>query len=675
MSPTLYDPIRIAGLDVRNRVMMAAMHLCSADDGSVSERIIDLYATRAAGGAGLIVVGGFYPEMGGKIAAKQLALDHEDRLPGLSRLCEAVHREGARVAAQLIHGGSFSIPRLTGKAPVSASNVPSRIFRIEPHPLSEEEIAHMIGSYASAARLAVRAGFDAVEIHGGMGYLVSQFLSPLTNRRTDRYGGDLDGRMTFAREVVSAVKGVLGPERPLFFRMSGLELIPEAPGLTESLTVARAVRRAGVDVINLAPGWHESEVPLLVHHVPVGAYVFLAREVREAAGPPVAASVRINDFALAEEIIASEQADLVAMGRALLADPAAPNKARDGRYGEIRRCLGCNQGCMDVAAEHKPVSCVVNPAIGREGQGPPEREETPRRLLVIGGGPAGLEAAKTAALRGHEVTLMEGRNVLGGKLRQAGEIPHKEAYGELIRYYEKELERLNIEVVLTRPADEGGVKSLNPDAVILATGTEPILPRIEGLESVEALLPESILTGRARLGRRVLVVGGGSLGCELALYAARKTTMPPDVACFLVENRAFEPGDAFHRLTTSWREVTLVEISRRVGRGLGRSLYRATLRELERLGVSMIHSTKVTAVRREEGTEGIVAELTRTGGEAFELRADSLVLATGETPKVELAGSLRAAGYEVHVIGDATGTGTLRSAIAQGFHAGLAVFR
>ncbi len=675
MSPSLYDPIRIAGLDVRNRIVMAAMHLCSAEDGHAGDRIIGLYTERAVGGVGLVVVGGFYSDIGGRIASNQLAIDSDDRLPGLARLCEAVHREGTGIAAQLIHGGNFSIPRLTGRDPVSASDVPSRVFKVTPRPLSEDGIAAVIQSYASGARRAVEAGFDAVEVHGGMGYLISQFLSPLTNKRTDRYGGDLEGRMTFACEVVAAVKAAVGEDTPVFFRMSGLDLIPEAPGLEESLVVARMIRRAGADVINIAPGWHESDVPLLVHHVPVGAYIFVAREIRRAAGGPVAASVRINDFHLAEEIVSSEQADLVAMGRALLADPEAPNKARTGRHREIRRCLGCNQGCMDVAAEHRPVTCTVNPSVGREGGTRLDRTAIPRRILVIGGGPAGLEAGRTAALRGHAVTLMERGPALGGKLRQAGEIPHKEGYGDLIRYYEGELARLKVHVRLEEEADEDRVKSFQPDAVILATGSEPILPDISGLDSVGALTAEEVLLERVPLGRRVLVVGGGSLGCELALYAARNSTVPPDVACFMAENRILDAGGAFERITQSWREVTIVEMARRIGRGMGRAMHKATMRELAGLDVAMMPLNRVTAVRRDEGEKAgeIVAELGKDGGRSGELRADSLIVAAGETPRDGLAETLRAMSVEVYVVGDVSGTGDLRSAIAQGFEAGRSV--
>jgi len=675
MNPSLYDPIRIAGLEVRNRIMMAAMHLCSAEDGNVGDRIIDLYTERAAGGVGLVVVGGFYTEIGGRIAVNQLAIDRDDRLPGLTRLCKAVHRNGAGIAAQLIHGGNFSIPRLTGRDPVSASDVPSKVFRVIPRPLSEEGIAALVESYASGARRAVEAGFDAVEVHGGMGYLISQFLSPLTNKRTDRYGGDLDGRMTFACEVVEAVKAAVGEGAPVFFRMSGLDLIPEAPGLDESLVVAQMIRRAGADVINIAPGWHESAVPLLVHHVPVGAYIFVAREIRRAAGGPVAASVRINDFRLAEETVASEQADLVAMGRALLADPEAPRKAGEGRHREIRRCLGCNQGCMDVAAEHKPVSCTVNPAVGREREARLKEASTPRRILVVGGGPAGLEACRVAALRGHAVTLMERSPALGGKLRQAREIPHKEGYGELILYYEEELVKLKVDIRLGEEAEEESVLSFEPDAVIMAAGTEPVRPDIMGLDSVGALTPEEVLIDRVPLGRRVLVVGGGSLGCELALYAARNSTVPSEVACFLAENRILEAGEAFERITQIWRVVTIVEMARRIGRGMGRAMYKATMRELGRLDVAMIPSTQVTLVRCEGGPEkrDIVAELRRAGGESDEICVDSLIVATGESPRVGLAEKLRAISAEVYVVGNASGTGDLRSAIAQGFEAGRSV--
>ena len=444
--PYLFSPMRISSLELKNRIVMTAMHLGYTPDGEVTDRLVDFYVQRAKGGVGFIIVGGCpIDEYGGM---SNMVCIHDDRyVPGLRRLTEAVRSSGARIAAQLYQAGRYTHSSMIGgRKPFSASAVRSKFTGETPRALELEEIPEVQDRFAEAALRAKKAGFDAVEILASAGYLISQFLSPITNLREDAYGGSLENRMRFGLEIVEKVRSAVGPNYPILMRVAGNEFMEGGNTNREAKIFASEAENRGVDLFNVTGGWHETRIPQLTMGVPRRAYVYLARGIKSAVSVPVLASNRINDPYLAEEILRNGEADLVTMARGLLADPDLPEKARHGKENLIYHCVACNQGCFDSIFRFQPATCLVNPRAGKEGELIPKPAAKPKKVLIIGGGPAGMKAACTAAERGHKVTLAEKKGVLGGQLLLNRHIPGR---GELVTAVQdliSNLEGLDVEV-------------------------------------------------------------------------------------------------------------------------------------------------------------------------------------------------------------------------------------
>ena len=444
----LFDPIKIGSIEIKNRLAMSAMDLGFTSDGSVNERFIDFYVERARGGVGLIVIGGCYPEMNGKVWKSIIGLDNDKFIPGLKKFADTIHKYNVKVAAQLLHGGRSASSFFTKMRPVSASSLAHVNIKQAPHALTIPEIKKVIESFVSATLRLKKSGFDAVEIHGGMGYLINQFLSRATNERKDRYGGSLENRTNFAREIVSAIKEKVGKKFPIIFRLSGDDFVDKGLKIDESIEIAKELEKAGVDAFNISPGWHESRTPIMIMAIPRMSYIFLSEKIKDQVHVPVIGSVRVNDLALAEEILDNEQSDLVSIGRPLIADPELPEKYRKKQFNDIRRCIACNQGCFDSLLNFKSVSCIYNVRAGRERELKIRKARKKKKIMVIGGGPGGLEAARVAALRGHEVHLYEKNGILGGQLRYAYIPPGREEIENVITFLETQIRKLNVKIHL-----------------------------------------------------------------------------------------------------------------------------------------------------------------------------------------------------------------------------------
>ena len=405
--PYLFSPIKINSMTLKNRIVMTAMHLGYTPKGEVTDRLIDFYTTRAKGGVGLVIVGGCpVDEYGGM--PSMIAIHDDSCIAGLERLTSAVKSRGAKIAAQLYQAGRYTHSSMIGgRKPFSSSAVRSKLTGETPRALELEEIPGVQDSFAEAALRAKRAGFDAVEVLGSAGYLISQFLSPITNLREDEYGGPLENRMRFGLEIIQKVRKAVGPEYPLFVRVAGNDFMEGGNTNREARLFAIEAEKAGVDLFNVTGGWHETRVPQLTMCVPRQGYVYLAQGIKSVVSVPVLASNRINDPHAGEEILRSGSADLVTMARGLLADPDLPNKAREGKSRLIYHCVACNQGCFDEIFSLRPATCLVNPVAGREGEVFVEPAKKAKRVLVIGGGVAGMKAACVAAERGHTVSLVE----------------------------------------------------------------------------------------------------------------------------------------------------------------------------------------------------------------------------------------------------------------------------
>ncbi|MBN1289421.1 MAG: FAD-dependent oxidoreductase [Actinobacteria bacterium] len=642
----IFKPIQIGSMQLENRIIMPAMHIGMSSEGYITDNFMDFYEERAASrpGPGLIVTGGFYIDKRGMGAPNFASIDNDKYVPRLKEFNERIHRCNTRTAAQLFHAGRYAFSFVIGEQPVSASDIPSRYTREKPRPLSIQEIEEIIRMYGDAAGRVREAGFDAVELICSAGYLVSQFLSPLTNKRVDRYGGDIFGRMTFLKEVIAAIRQSTGDDFPLICRVSGSDFVEGSHTLEEVKTVAVEIERSGADLISVTGGWHETKVPQITMNVPRGAFVYLAEGIRaETEGIPVACCNRINDPVLAERILAENRADLVAMGRGFIADPEMLAKAKQGKLREIRKCIACNQGCFDYVFMVKPITCTVNPRVGRESETPLVKADKPKKVLIAGGGPAGLEAAWTASKRGHEVTLCEKTHRLGGQCVLAAVPPGREEFAELVKYFEDQMEIENVRVLLDTTIDAGLMDELDPDVVILATGATQIKPDIKGIDASSVVYAWDVLEGVVETGETVVIAGGGAVGIETGMYLAEKG-----------------------------KNVTVLEMQARIGADIGLSSRWTILQDAANLGVEMLRNRKVVEI-----TGGAV--ITLKGGEEKqreECPADTVVIAVGAKPDDESAALPQKMDYddkEVMSIGDCVEARKAIEAIREGFDAGYRI--
>ncbi|MBW2143756.1 MAG: FAD-dependent oxidoreductase [Deltaproteobacteria bacterium] len=664
--PNLFSPITINRMELKNRIVMTAMHLGYTPDGEVTDRLTDFYTLRAKGGVGLIIVGGCrFDDYGGMTS--MISISDDRFIPGLQRLTDSVKKNGAKIAAQLYHAGRYShSSAIDGRTPFSASAVRSTLTRETPRALELEEIPAIQDLFAKAAVRAKESGFDSVEILGSAGYLISQFLSPLTNLRQDAYGGSFEKRMRFGLGVVKKVRKAVGPDYPVIMRMAGNDFMEGGNTNLEARSFAVELEKAGVDLLDVTGGWHETRIPQLTMFVPRKAYIYLAKGIKSAVSIPVLASNRVNDPHIGEEILRNGEADLVTMARALIVDPDLPNKARQGKSHLIYHCVACNQGCFDNIFKSTPATCLVNPWAGREGELPFRPAPEPKKVLVIGGGPAGMKAACTLTERGHRVSLVEKQDTLGGQLLLNRRIPGREELVTAVADLTNNLKALNVETLLGKEADIQLIKDMSPDAVVIATGARPIEPDIPGIDNPNVVQAWDLLAGKTTVGRKVVIIGGNAVGLETALCLASQGTLSAEVLRFLMINRAESIETLTELLNTGDVEVTVVEMAKKVGQNIGASTRWTVLAELGRLGVTILKES--TAV--EITAEGLKI---KKGDQTDFLAADSIVLAVGSTPENALVSEIDSLVPEVYTIGDAKEARHALDAVREGFLVGFKI--
>lgn len=664
--PFLFSPIQINRMPLKNRIVMTAMHLGYTPQGEVTDQLVEFYRERARGGVGLIIVGGCPVDEYGGMAGMVL-LNHDRFVPGLERLTAAVKEGGARIAAQLYQAGRYTHSvMIGGRKPFSSSAVRSKLTGETPRALELDEIPGVQDKFAEAALRARKAGFDAVEILGSAGYLISQFLSPITNLRDDEYGGPIENRMRFGLEVVEKVRRAVGPDYPVMIRLAGHDFMQGGHTNRESRIFAAELEKAGIDLFNVTGGWHETRIPQLTMHVPQGAFRYLAQGIKSAVRAPVIASNRINDPCLGEEILRHGEADMVTMARGLLADPDLPRKALHGKANLIYHCVACNQGCFDRIFQLRPVTCLVNPGAGVEWNTKASPATAPKKVLVIGGGPAGMKAACTAAQRGHRVVLVEKGPRLGGQLLLNEAIPGRREIALAARDLESNLRALQVEIHLSTEADASFVKQNAPDAVILATGAAPSLPEIPGFCKETAVTAWDVLSGAKRVGKRVVIIGGNAVGLETALYLANQGTISPEVLHFLVTTGAEPMENIAPLLNKGNKEVVVVEMTARAGQDIGSSTRWTIMGELHRLGVKILTSAKAVEIN----AKGVIVE---KDGKRESLEADTVVIAAGAAPLNGLVRELEGLVQDIRLVGDARNPRNALEAIREGWLAGLKV--
>jgi 2,4-dienoyl-CoA reductase (NADPH2) len=664
--PYLFSPIKVNSMIIRNRIVMTAMHLGYTPDGEVTDRLVKFYAERARGGVGLIILGGCPIDEYGAMVG-MVGISHDKHIPGLKRLTGTVHATGAKIAAQLYQAGRYTHSAMIGgRKPFSASAVRSRLTGETPRALELHEIPSVQAKFAEAALRAIESGFDAVEILGSAGYLISQFFSPLTNLREDGYGGSFQNRMRFGIEVVEKVRKAVGPSYPIIMRLAGNDFMQGSNTNIEAALFAHELEKAGVDLLNVTGGWHETRIPQLTMFVPRRAFTYLAQGIKSAVSVPVIASNRINHPQIGEEILRYGEADMITMARGLLADPDLPEKARTGKADQIFRCVACNQGCFDHVFSFRSVACLVNPRAGCEEEFFVTPSSKPKKVLVIGGGPAGMKAACVAAERGHRVTLVEKSSRLGGQVLLNAKIPGRTEMISVVEDLENNLKSLPVEILLSEVATVSFIKERNPDALILATGASPLRPDIPGIDHENVAMAWDVLSGSKTTGRRVVIIGGNAVGLETALFLAHQGTIPPEVLHFLMTNRAETPETLEKLIRKGNKEVCVVEMARKAGVDIGPSTRWTVFSEIKRLGVKILTGAKAVEITE----EGVKIE-TEQGTDM--IPADSVVVAVGSKSENRLAEELAGEVPDLHTIGDAKEPRNAMEAIKEGFLAALKI--
>lgn len=661
MYQSLFSPIRINTLEVKNRIAYPALGLLYSLDGKLNDKYYDYFREKAAGGAGIVTVGpvGFDFTGSGPVA---MQIGTDEAIPAFEKMASLIKGEGARAFIQIFHAGAYSYSKVMGgDDPVAPSAVYSRYSKVVPRELSIDDIRHIQKEFVAAALRAKRAGFDGVEIIGSAGYLITQFLSPLKNLRTDQYGGSFENRVRFPREIIMMMREALGDGYPLAIRMAGNDFVAGSNTSGETPVIARVYEEAGIDLINVTGGWHESRVPQLPMVVPRGVFSYLAMNIKRAVSIPVMASNRITMPDDAERIIRDGVADMVNLGRVLIADPYWPKKAREGRPMEIRPCVACNQGCTDSLFGGEPVYCLVNARAGFEGVRNITKVAKPKKIIVVGAGPGGCEAAIRAAEAGHEVALYEKEDVIGGQLWIAGAPPHKQELWELIAYYDEMLDRYqNIDLHLETAITVDEIAARKPDHVIVAEGAQPAVPPIDGMKDPGVLSAWEVLRDDPSTGRRVAVIGGGAVGLETAMFLAEKGTLSAEALKFLFMYEG-ESVERLRELTTRGvKEVTVFEMMERAGAGVGRSTRWILMGDVERFGVQVITGARVKSVKNAT----VVFE---QAGREQSLDFDTVVNAVGSRSSRVIADAMEKTGIPYTVIGDSLRPAQIDKAITEGF--------
>jgi 2,4-dienoyl-CoA reductase (NADPH2) len=553
---------------------------------------------------------------------------------------------------------------INNQQPMAPTSMYYQYSKTTPREMTVEDIQSVQDAFAAAAARAKEAGFEGIEIIASAGYLITQFLSPLKNMRTDQYGGTFENRLRFPQEVIAKVRKTIGPDMPLSVRMAGNDFVAGSNTDLETPKIARIYEAAGVDVINVTGGWHETKVPQLPMDVPRSAFSFLALNIKKAVSVPVMASNRIADPDTAEAIIRDGYADMVNLGRVLIADPQWPEKAFEGRKDEIRPCVACSQGCTDMVFQAQPVFCIGNPCAGYETQRKLHKTKTSKKVMVIGAGAAGLEAAVTAAMIGHDVLVYDRDSDIGGQLWIAGAPPHKRELLEFIRYYRAMIRKHQIKLNLNANVDAALIEKQRPDHIILAEGAKPLLPPIPGNDDPCVLSAWKVLKENPPLGKNVAVIGGGAVGLETALFIASKGTISPDVLFFLFAHEAEAPERLRELMFRGTSHVTVFEMLPQVGKDVGRSTRWVLFDNLKKYGVDIRPDTKVTRI--ENKTLHV-----NQNGSSDALNFDHVVLAAGSVSVNDLSATIKSLNIPYTVVGDCIKPGKINDAIHGGFSAAM----
>ena len=653
--PNLLAPLDLGFTTLKNRVLMGSMHTGLEDKSRDFPKLAAYFAERARGGVGLIVTGGFAPNIVGWLSPFGSRLSSSRAAKKHRVITDAVHEAGGKIALQILHAGRYGYTPLS----VAPSAIKSPITPFKPRALSSAGIERQIKAFVRAGVLAREAGYDGVEVMGSEGYFINEFLVATTNQRTDEWGGSYANRMRFPVEVVRRMREAVGKDFIIIYRLSMLDLVPDGQSWEEVVMLAKAIEAAGATLINTGIGWHEARVPTIATSVPRAAFAWVTKKMKAEVSIPLITTNRINTPEVGEKIIADGCADMVSMARPLLADPEFVNKAAEGRADEINTCIGCNQACLDHVFQQKLASCLVNPRACHETELVFTKAIQKKRIAVIGAGPAGLACATELAARGHEVDLFDSASEIGGQFNMAKQIPGKEEFHETLRYFTKRIEITGVRLHLNKRVGADDLKGF--DEVVIATGVSPRNPKIIGQDGANVLSYIDVLLHKKPVGKRVAVLGAGGIGFDVSEFLVEDHSPTMDLDAWKREWGVGDPAQTRGGLikpevTAPARQVTLLQRkASQPGKGLGKTtgwIHRAALKKKK---VEMLAGVNY---------DGIDAKgLHISFGEKHEnptlIECDTIVLCTGQEPLQELLAPLQAAGVKTHLIGGAFEAGEL----------------
>jgi 2,4-dienoyl-CoA reductase (NADPH2) len=671
--PHLLKPLDLGFTTLRNRVIMGSMHTGLEEQPNGHARQAAFFARRAEGGVALIVTGGIGVSDRGVLGPGASKMTNETEASHHRVITEAVHNAGGKILMQALHGGRQSYHNQL----VAPSARQAPIYPFRPHALTAEEVEQEIESFVKAAALAKWAGYDGVEIMGSEGYLINQFLTPRVNDRDDKWGGSYENRMRFPLEIVRRTRQRCGADFIIMYRISSLDLVPDGSDWPEVVQLAQALEQAGVTILNCGIGWHEARVPTIATMVPRAAFTWVARKLKQHISVPLVTSNRINMPSVAEQVLARGDADMVSMARPMLADPDFVRKAMENRESEVNTCIACNQACLDHTFQLRQASCLVNPLACYETELKIEPATLPKRFAVVGAGPAGMAFSLAAAQRGHQVTLFEASAQIGGQFNIAKQIPGKEEFSETLRYFEVMLQKHGVELRLNHRVSAGELASAGFDEVILATGIQPRMPALEGVDHPKVLGYLDVLRDHKPVGKRVAVIGAGGIGFDLAEYISHgRHSASLDPQLFMKEWGIDPAAEArggvagvHAEVEPSPRQVWLLQRkASKVGAGLGKTTGWIHRETLKKKGVQMMPGVSYLKV----DDAGLHIEV---DGEQKVLEVDNVVICAGQESQRELELPLQEAGLVVRVIGGADVAAELdaKRAIDQGVRLALAI--
>jgi len=649
--PHIFEPLDLGFTTLKNRIVMGSMHTGLEEEKNGLERISAYYAERAKGGVGLIITGGISPNIQGwtgpfsaRMSSKKHAIQHQ-------KITKAVHDEGGKICMQILHAGRYGYHPFN----VAPSKIKSPITPFKPFKLTKSGIHRTIRDFVNCAKYSRMAGYDGIEIMGSEGYLINQFIAAHTNKRKDEWGGSYANRMRLPIALVKSVREAVGEDFIIIYRLSMLDLIEKGSTWEEVVQLAKEIEKAGATIINTGIGWHEARIPTIATSVPRAAFTWVTKKMKEEVSIPLVTSNRINMPETAEEVLARGDADMISMARPFLADPHWVNKAANEKSEEINTCIACNQACLDHVFKQKVASCLVNPRACHETEFNYDVASIPKKIAVVGAGPAGLSVASIAAQRGHYVTLFDSESEVGGQFNMAKQIPGKEEFYETIRYYKNQLKLHNVELILNKRVVKSDLEQSDFEEIIIATGIWPRTPNIEGIDHSKVVSYLDVLKHKKQVGKRVAVIGAGGIGFDVSEFLLHQgDSSALDIDTWLTEwgiDKNIEARGGIAGIQPSFpsakREIFMFKRSKgKFGGNLGKTtgwIHRANLKKRNVQFINEVQYTKID-------DQGLHYS---KGDQSKILEVDNVIICAGQTPLKELYTALESSGKNIHIIGGA----------------------